>query len=72
MTSHPRPMHARSLSIRELFSPTEGPLRVPIYQRNYSWTPTEVHQLLVDVVDGMDREPSEQGSYFLGNLALQS
>lgn len=70
MTSHPRPMHARSLSIRELFSPTEGPLRVPIYQRNYSWTPTEVHQLLVDVVDGMDREPSEQGSYFLGNLVV--
>jgi hypothetical protein len=54
------------LSIRELFR--EGEYYIPLYQRNYAWTPVEVEQLLRDILDTMRDNPKR--NYYLGSLVV--
>ncbi len=63
---------SRTLTLGELFSdPNE--LRVPDYQRPYSWTVTEAVQLLDDIsiaiIEEAETENPEDG-YFLGSVLL--
>ena len=44
-----------------------GPLRVPKFQREYSWVPTRVRKLFDDIHNAMVKR---QGSYFLGTVVL--
>lgn len=51
-------------SILEIF---ESNYSIPIYQRNYAWTNTEIEQLIEDI-DSLSVDSGEQ--YFLGNLIV--
>lgn len=52
------------LSIKELFE-TKDEYIIPIYQRNYAWTDTEVGQLIDDI------HRHTQGQYYLGSLTVK-
>ena len=52
------------LSIKELFE-TKDEYIIPIYQRNYAWTDTEVGQLIDDI------RRHTQGQYYLGSLTVK-
>lgn len=52
------------LSIEELFE-TKDEYIIPIYQRNYAWTDTEVGQLIDDI------RRHTQGQYYLGSLTVK-
>ncbi len=52
------------LSIKELFE-TKDEYIIPIYQRNYAWTDTEVEQLIDDI------RRHTQGQYYLGSLTVK-
>lgn len=58
------------LSIQKLF---EGDCKyqIPIYQRNYAWTKTEVEQLIMDINDYV-KENSETNTknYYIGTLVV--
>ena len=55
------------LSIKELFE-TKDEYIIPIYQRNYAWTDTEVGQL----IDDIHRYTQDtQGQYYLGSLTVK-
>ena len=56
----------RNLSVRELF--VGGRYIIPVYQRNYAWTPAEVQQLVVDIRDCA--LGSAGRSYYLGSLVV--
>lgn len=56
----------RNLSVRELFS--SGRYFIPVYQRNYAWTPAEVQQLIVDIRDCALRHVGR--NYYLGSLVV--
>ena len=43
-------------------------IRVPPFQRSYSWTDEEVKQLWLDVIEAID---SDQSEYFLGPMVLK-
>lgn len=52
-------------SIREIF---QSNYIVPLYQRNYAWTDTEIHQLLQDIYENFKKD--EKGFYFIGTLVV--
>lgn len=56
----------RALSVRELF--VQGHYVIPIYQRNYAWTPTEVEQLVIDIRDCALNHGNR--NYYLGSLVV--
>lgn len=40
---------------------------VPIYQRNYAWSTTQIDQLIEDIESSID---ASNKNYFLGNLIV--
>lgn len=56
------------LSVAELFQ--NGQYVIPIYQRNYAWGPTEVEQLLQDILDMSLRHDASSSNYYLGSLVV--
>lgn len=60
-------------TIGELLSMTSPPIRVPEWQRNYSWTSTEVETFWLDLLSFSDRYPGNAirvQEYFLGAVVL--
>ncbi|MCE9635601.1 MAG: DUF262 domain-containing HNH endonuclease family protein [Planctomycetes bacterium] len=60
-------------SLGTLLSRTTPPLRVPEYQRDYSWEEEQVAEFWNDLVDFTRRAPTDlanAGSYFLGAVVL--
>lgn len=55
-----------SLNIRKLLSESE--YRIPIYQRNYAWSISEVRQLIQDIADYA--KENESGNYYIGTLVV--
>lgn len=46
---------------------------VPLYQRNFAWTDTQIGQLLQDIWDHAPKtkeEVNQRGNYYLGNLVI--
>lgn len=61
-------VRAKALTVRQLLCSDR--YEVPVYQRNYAWDQTEIHQLIDDLLDaGSDSEIRE---YFLGNIVVAS
>lgn len=56
---------AEVLRVRELFNPTAD-LRVPPFQRGFSWTEKEVGQLLTDLLTAFE----QHNTYFLGAIVV--
>lgn len=54
-------------SIEELFSQETNYL-IPIYQRNYAWTKTEVEQLVMDILDFSEKKSTQ--NYYIGSLIV--
>jgi hypothetical protein len=50
------------ISVNEIFNKNHS-YKIPIYQRNYSWTEKEIAQLIEDINDNED-------GYYLGNLIV--
>lgn len=53
------------LSIFDLLN--ENNYLIPLYQRNFSWTDTELTQLIIDVLDSIKERRTE---YFIGTLVV--
>lgn len=51
-----------------VFMSDSTPIRVPPFQRSYSWTDEEVKQLWLDIIEAID---SNQFEYFLGPMVLK-
>ncbi len=56
------------LSIRELLGQNE--YRIPLYQRNFAWTPEDISQLIQDIADSAEIEPVK--NYYLGTLVVST
>src|ERR1700733_15405158 len=56
------------LSIRELV--TISTYVIPLYQRNYAWTTTEINQLLQDIWD--KAKTSGAGDYYIGTFITRN
>lgn len=54
-------------SIEKLFSQETNYL-IPIYQRNYAWTKTEVEQLVMDIFDFSEKKSTQ--NYYIGSLVV--
>lgn len=54
-----------SLNIKQLLDGTQRYL-IPMYQRNYAWGPSQIEQLIIDVLDA----PKKDKSYYLGTLVV--
>src|SRR6266404_3823928 len=60
-------------TIGNLLSTTNPPIRVPDWQRNYSWTTSEVEVFWKDLLKFSDRYPGDNvdgKEYFLGSVVL--
>ena len=55
----------KELSIKTLFDENDEYL-IPIYQRNYAWTKTEVEQLVMDIHGYSNKEQN----YYIGTLVV--
>ena len=55
----------KELSIKALFDENDEYL-IPIYQRNYAWTKTEVEQLVMDI----HGYPNKEQNYYIGTLVV--
>ena len=53
------------LTVAKLFQ--DNQYLIPIYQRNYAWGPTEVEQLLQDI---LDKSADKTSNYYLGSLVV--
>jgi hypothetical protein len=59
-----------SFSVRELVA-DQNCYCVPMYQRNYAWGESEIHQLIQDVQDiGLGQEYSGKKPYYIGTLVV--
>src|SRR5262245_6531363 len=58
----------RALRVAEVFDGTRQ-FRVPIYQRAYAWGQDEIHALLQDVKDSLDKGVP---AYYIGSLVVSS
>jgi len=47
---------------------SDTPIRVPAFQRSYSWTDEEVKQLWIDITEAIDSKDAE---YFLGPMVVK-
>ena len=54
-------------SIEKLFSQETNYL-IPINQRNYAWTKTEVEQLVMDILDFSEKKSTQ--NYYIGSLVV--
>jgi uncharacterized protein with ParB-like and HNH nuclease domain len=68
----PDPYRADVQTVGDILSLATQPLRVPLYQRPYSWRPSEVREFWLDVTDfGEDITPgSRDDQYFLGSIVV--
>ncbi|MGN7226253.1 DUF262 domain-containing protein [Dietzia maris] len=65
----------KKLSVKDVFA--DDRYRVPLYQRAYAWTMTEIHTLLIDIQDarknslrnGTDPDPRK---YYIGSLVVNT
>jgi len=60
-------MKINELSIKKLFNENDEYL-IPIYQRNYAWTKTEVEQLVMDINDYSNK--NSNSIYYIGTLVV--
>jgi len=68
------PLKAIELPIRKIFSPDYA-FRIPNYQRPYSWTADQVHELFNDLTASLGQYPNptpvdEMHPYFMGSIVL--
>lgn len=56
-----------SLTIRELFENSNRYV-IPVYQRNYAWTDSEITQLIQDIWDCANNESNSE--YYIGSLIV--
>lgn len=63
------PFRASSMTLEELLAGRHR-LKIPGYQRAFSWTSTEVGQLLDDVLTALDEPNDADADYFLGAVVL--
>ena len=69
----PNQYESSKRTLGELLSTTSPPIRVPEWQRTYSWTSTEVETFWLDLLSFSDRYPHENilaQEYFLGAIVL--
>src|SRR5688500_17331786 len=68
----PDPYDAEVNSLGELLTTANQPLRVPLYQRSYSWRPSEYKEFWSDVLDfASDATPQRrEDQYFLGSVVV--
>lgn len=57
----------QEFSIGKLFEDTSSYM-IPIYQRNYAWTKSEVEQLIIDIHDYSLKNPNI--NYYIGSLVV--
>ena len=57
-----------AVSVGALLDPNEYSLRIPTYQRPYSWSPATALQLLDDLIEALDARPDSH--YVLGAVIL--
>ena len=65
--------HPDRATIGSLLDPDSTPIKVPDWQRNYSWTNQEFETFWADVLNFFDRFPGEnirEREYFLGTCVL--
>ena len=55
-------------TVGDLFDPHSRPLRIPDFQRPYSWTPRNALQLVTDLVNALTSQPSLP--YVMGTMIL--
>lgn len=56
------------VTVNELLGPDAPPLRIPDFQRPYSWTPRHAAQLLADLKDSLRERPEHR--YTMGTVIL--
>ena len=54
--------------IYSLLCDTKHEFKIPLYQRNFSWTKDEMYQLIRDVLDAMEDE--SKSDYYIGTLVI--
>lgn len=63
------------LPVKDVFA--VGSYRVPVYQRAYAWTKTEIHTLLIDIQDARKLGPGDGANahprkYYIGSLVVNT
>lgn len=75
MTGAPESDGLQELAVLDIFS--DDRYRIPLYQRAYAWTASEIHTLLVDIQDARKlnqlRDDNHQSrKYYLGSLVVDT
>ncbi|MBE9404276.1 DUF262 domain-containing protein [Brachybacterium sp. Marseille-Q2903] len=55
-------------TVEDLLGPGRTPLRIPDFQRPYSWTPQHARQLVTDIASARERRPEQP--YVMGTMIL--
>ena len=55
-------------TVGDLLGPGRTPLRIPDFQRPYSWTPQHARQLVTDIAAAQKRRPDQP--YIMGTMIL--
>ena len=55
-------------NIKELFSESGVRYEIPVYQRDYAWTESQICQLIQDIADYAKETPT--GNYYIGTLVV--
>ena len=55
-------------TVEDLLGPGRTPLRIPDFQRPYSWTPQHARQLVTDIAAAHKRQPDQP--YIMGTMIL--
>lgn len=61
-------MKVNELNLSDLFADCEKVYNVPLYQREYAWTETEIAKMLTDLWEAFDKAP--QRNYYFGTLVV--
>lgn len=61
-----------AVSVEQLLAPESVALKIPPFQRRYSWSTTEVNQLVQDLFDDEEwiAQDGQEVPYFLGSIVL--
>lgn len=65
-------LNSRSVSILDLINSYELPIRIPVYQRPYSWGEPQIKRLLKDIRDTYMNIDKNDGDLFLGTILTQN
>lgn len=65
-------LNSRSVSILDLINSYELPIRIPVYQRPYSWGEPQIKRLLKDIRDAYMNIDKNDGDLFLGTILTQN